>query len=507
MKPEKHIITHGKLTFKAIFNLLKHEYPIQLSDEAKQRIQKCRTYLDNKTANQDDPIYGINTGFGALYNQRISREDLGKLQENLVKSHACGLGDEVPQKVVKLMILLKIQSLSYGHSGVQLSTVERLVDFYNHNIIPVVYQLGSLGASGDLSPLAHMSLPLIGLGQVYDNGEKTSTEQALARRGWEPIKLKSKEGLALLNGTQFMSAYGVASLLKLYRLSELADIISAISLDAFDGRIEPFMHELHVIRHHKGQIQTAERMRLLLDGSEIIGREKEHVQDPYSFRCIPQVHGASKDSINYVSSVFSSEINAVTDNPTIFPDLDVIVSGGNFHGQPLALALDNMAIAAAEWGNISERRTYQLVSGKRGLPTFLVANPGLNSGFMIPQYTAASIVSQNKQLCTPASVDSIESSQGQEDHVSMGANAATKGYKVVENLERVLAIELFNAAQALDFRRPVKSSPFIENFVKKYREKVSFIEEDKVMHDEMEKSILFLREVDYEIPDALNPEI
>ncbi len=502
-----HYINHGKLTFKAIFDLIKNGHAIQLSDESKKRIETCRTYLDNKTANQDDPIYGINTGFGALYNQRISREDLGKLQENLVKSHACGLGDEVPKEVVKLMILLKIQSLSYGHSGVQLATVQRLVDFYNHNIIPVVYQLGSLGASGDLSPLAHMSLPLIGLGEVYDHGVRTTAAQALARREWEPIKLKSKEGLALLNGTQFMSAYGVYSLLKLFRLSELADIISAISLDAFDGRIEPFMHELHVIRHHKGQIQTAERMRLLLAGSEIITREKEHVQDPYSFRCIPQVHGASKDSINYVSSVFSSEINAVTDNPTIFPELDVIVSGGNFHGQPLALALDNMAIAAAEWGNISERRTYQLLSGKRGLPPFLVANPGLNSGFMIPQYTAASIVNQNKQLCTPASVDSIESSQGQEDHVSMGANAATKGFKVVENLERILAIELFNAAQALDFRKPAKSSPFIEEFVKKYRDKVAFVEEDKIMHDEMERSIQFLREVDYEIPDALNPEV
>ena len=507
MNPNIQLIHHGKLTFKAIFELLKYGHTIQLSEEAIKRIEICRHYLDNKMANHDGPIYGINTGFGALYNQRISREDLGKLQENLIKSHACGLGDEVPQKVVKLMILLKIQSLSYGHSGVQLSTVQRLVDFFNHSIIPVVYQLGSLGASGDLAPLAHMSLPLLGLGEVYDNGEKIPAAKALAKRGWEPLGLKSKEGLALLNGTQFMSAYGVYSLLKLFRLSELADIISAISLDAFDGRIEPFMHELHVIRHHKGQIQTAERMRLLLEGSEIISRPKEHVQDPYSFRCIPQVHGASKDSINYVSSVFSSEINAVTDNPTIFPELDIIVSGGNFHGQPLALALDNMAIAAAEWGNISERRTYQLLSGKRGLPHFLVANPGLNSGFMIPQYTAASIVSQNKQLCTPASVDSIESSQGQEDHVSMGANAATKGYKVVENLERILAIELFNAAQALDFRRPEKTSPILEDFIGNYREKVAFIHEDTLMHDEMEKSIQFLRDVEYDLPDALNPEV
>ena len=507
MTNDVYFISPEKLTFKAIFDILKFRKKIQLSDIAKEKIQFCRTYLDEKIKNQDEPIYGINTGFGALYNKHISREDLGRLQENLVKSHACGTGDKVPEKIVKLMILLKIQSLSYGHSGVQLSTVYRLVDLFNEDIIPVVYEQGSLGASGDLAPLAHMSLPLIGLGEVYYKNSIRPTSEVYAELGWEPIGLQSKEGLALLNGTQFMSAYGVYSLLKIFRLSELADIIGAISLDAFDGRIEPFMDELHQIRPHKGQIQTAERFRTLLQSSELISRPKEHVQDPYSFRCIPQVHGASKDSINYVATVFSSEINAVTDNPTIFPDKDIIVSGGNFHGQPLALALDNMAIAAAEWGNISERRTYQLLHGKRGLPPFLVANPGLNSGFMIPQYTAASIVNQNKQLCTPASVDSIESSQGQEDHVSMGANAATKAYKVVNNLERILAIELFNASQALDFRRPAKSSPFIENFVKQFRRYVPFVSEDKVMHDEIVRSIQFLQEVEYTLPDALVPGV
>lgn len=503
----KYSISPEKLTFKAIFDVLKDDKKIRLSETAIQRIQKCRTYLEEKTKNQNEPIYGINTGFGALYNKHISKQDLGKLQENLVKSHACGSGDKVPVEIVKLMILLKIQSLSYGHSGVQLSTVQRLVDLFNENIIPVVYELGSLGASGDLSPLAHMSLPLIGLGEVYFKGEIAQTSEVYKKLGWERIELKSKEGLALLNGTQFMGAYGVVSLLKVFRLSELADIIAAISLDAFDGRMEPFIAELQLIRPHKGQIQTAERFRFLLEGSELINQYKEHVQDPYSFRCIPQVHGASKDSMNYVATVFSSEINAVTDNPTIFPDEDLIVSGGNFHGQPLALALDNMAIAAAEWGNISERRTYQLLHGKRGLPPFLVANPGLNSGFMIPQYTAASIVNQNKQLCTPASVDSIESSQGQEDHVSMGANAATKAYKVVNNLERILAIELFNAAQALDFRRPKKSSVFIENFIKEYRKHVQFIEEDKVMYEDINKSIQFLQEVDFKLPDALVPGV
>ncbi|MBU1367867.1 MAG: histidine ammonia-lyase, partial [Bacteroidetes bacterium] len=437
----------------------------------------------------------------------ISKDDLGQLQENLVMSHACGTGDSVPREIVKLMLLLKVQSLSYGHSGVQLVTVQRLIDFFNEDVLPVIYEMGSLGASGDLSPLAHMSLPLLGMGEVYHKGEVKQANEVLSSYNWKPIALKSKEGLALLNGTQFMSAYGVYALLKTFRLSMLADIIGALSLEAFDGRIEPFFDQVHQIRHHKGQIATADRFRNLLEGSQLINREKAHVQDPYSFRCIPQVHGASKDSVNYVAYVFSNEINAVTDNPTIFPDDDLIISAGNFHGQPLALALDNLAIALSEWGNISERRTYQLLHGKRGLPAFLVANPGLNSGFMIPQYTAASLVSQNKQLSSPASVDSIESSQGQEDHVSMGANAATKALKVVNNLERILAIELFNAAQALEFRRPARSSEFIEEFVAAYRQKVSFITNDKIMYPEIANSVAFLREVPLNIPDALMKDI
>lgn len=498
-----HYISDEKLTFKRVFDILREGYQLQLSTEAIAKIVKCRDYLDRKMQAQTAPIYGITTGFGSLCDTSISNDDLGTLQKNLVMSHACGTGDKVPAEIVRLMLLLKIQSLSYGHSGVQLITVQRLVDFFNHNILPVVYEMGSLGASGDLSPLAHLSLPLLGLGEVVVENECISSAEMLKRFGWQPIELQSKEGLALLNGTQFMSAYGVYSLLKVFRLSMLADIISGISLDAFDGRIEPFYDAVHQIRHHKGQIDTARRIRKLLDDSELIQRQKAHVQDPYSFRCIPQVHGASKDSVNYVAYVFSNEINAVTDNPTIFPDEDIIVSAGNFHGQPLALALDNLAIACAEWGNISERRTYQLVHGKRGLPPFLVANPGLNSGFMIPQYTSASLVSQNKQLCTPASVDSIESSQGQEDHVSMGANAATKALRVVMNLERILAIELFNAAQALDFRRPAKTGSYLESFVSKYRERVPFVDQDKMMYPEIEKSVQFLRSVPIEIPDAL----
>ena len=501
MQERFHEISSQILNFNQIQEILENDIKLKLSAAAKDRINKCRAYLDNKLKNSDEPIYGINTGFGALHDRPISKEDLGTLQKNLVMSHACGIGDEVPQVIVKLMLFLKIQSLSYGNSGVQLATVYRLIDFFNNDILPVVFQYGSLGASGDLAPLAHMSLPLLGMGEVNYDGRKLKSHLVLEKFGWSPLELQSKEGLALLNGTQFMSAFGVYCVLKVFKLSQLADVIGALSLDVFDGRIEPFFENVHLIRPHKGQIKTASRVRFLLNDSELIMRQGKAVQDPYSFRCIPQVHGASKDSINYVAYVFKNEINSVTDNPTIFPEEDLIISAGNFHGQPLALALDNLSIAMAELGNISERRTYQLLSGQRDLPPFLILNPGLDSGFMIPQYTAASMVSHNKQLATPASVDSIESSQGQEDHVSMGANAALKAYQICLNLERILAIELFNAAQALDFRRPLKSSSFLEKMVKKYREIVPFISSDKPMYEEMDKTVNFLRDIELILPE------
>ena len=494
-----HYISAETLTFERVNEIITKGYKLALSEDAKNRIQKCRDYLDKKMETQTTPIYGITTGFGSLCNHSISKEDLSTLQKNLVMSHACGTGEFVPKEIIRIMILLKVQSLSYGNSGVQVVTVQRLIDFFNNDVLPVVYNQGSLGASGDLAPLANLMLPLLGFGEVHYKGEIVPAEVVMKEFGWEPITLQSKEGLALLNGTQFMSSYGTYVLLKAFRLSYLADLIGAVSLDAFDGRIEPFFDQVHQIRHHEGQIKTAERFRNLLKGSELIAREKKHVQDPYSFRCIPQVHGASKDAIKYVASVFMNEINAVTDNPTIFPDEDLVISAGNFHGQPLAITLDFLAIAMAELGNISERRVYQLIGGKRELPSFLVAEPGLNSGFMIPQYAAASIVSQSKQLCAPASVDSIESSQGQEDHVSMGANAATKALRVADNLERVLAIELFNAAQALDFRRPLKSSEAIEAFVAEYRKHVEFVKTDKVMYTEIAKSVNFLQQYEVNI--------
>ena len=487
-----HYISNQLLSLETLTEIVSHHKLLALSDEAKINIQKCRDYLDKKMASHSDPIYGINTGFGSLCNVKISKENLSKLQENLVKSHSCGTGEEVPTEIVKLMLLLKIQSLSYGHSGIQLQTVERLIAFYNNNILPVIYTQGSLGASGDLAPLAHLSLPLLGEGDVYFEGKKVHSSEVLKHFDWEPIVLQSKEGLALLNGTQFMTAYGVHILMKVSKFSYLADLIGTISLEGFDGRIEPYNELIHFIRPHKGQIVTANRIKGFLEGSQIIEQPKNHVQDPYSFRCMPQVHGASKDAIDYVKKVFKTEINSVTDNPNIFTESDQIISGGNFHGQPLALALDFMAIALAELGSISERRTYQLISGNRNLPAFLVDNPGLNSGLMIPQYTAASIASQNKQLATPASVDSIVSSNGQEDHVSMGANAATKALRVLDNLERILAIELMNASQAIEYRRPLLSSDFIEMFLQAYREEVPLIKEDRILHYDIEKTVSFL---------------
>ncbi len=495
-----HQISPQPLTFEIIESILEDHIQLSLSDESRKRIVDCKAFLDQKLAQHEGPIYGINTGFGALHDKSISKSDLNRLQENLVMSHACGVGREVPKEVVRLMLLLKIHALSLGKSGVQLQTVERLIALFNHNILPIVLEQGSLGASGDLAPLAHLFLPLIGHGEVYWKDKKVTSTQMLEEMGWQSIRLEAKEGLALLNGTQFMSAHAVYTLLKAFRLVKYSDIIAALSLDAYDGRIEPFFAQLHTIRPHRGQIETARNIRSLLEGSQLMSQPKKHVQDPYSFRCVPQVHGAIKDAVNYVSHVVLTEINSVTDNPIVFPEDDMILSGGNFHGEPLALAMDFLSIAMSEIGSISERRTYRLIAGERGLPAFLVANPGLNSGFMIPQYAAASVVSLNKQMATPSSVDSIPSSNEQEDHVSMGGNAATKALKIADNVERVLAIELFNASQAMSFRAPMKSSPYLEDFLKAFRAVVPVVQEDKIMYLEIEKSILFLQEGRFEAP-------
>jgi len=473
--------------------ILNGQYQLELGKEARTAIQKCRAYLNEKIKSHDRLIYGINTGFGSLCNTAIETADLEQLQRNLVLSHACGTGEEVPQEIVKRMLLLKVIGLSHGSSGVQVATVERLIYFFNNNILPVVYQQGSLGASGDLAPLAHLSLPLIGEGEVSFQGKKQQSSEVLKDLHLDPIVLQSKEGLALLNGTQFMSAYASYAVSKAKQLWKNWNLVAALSLEAYDGRINPFQANVNEIRKQQGQIETATIFRELLKGSEITAQVKEHVQDPYSFRCIPQVHGASKDAIDYSATIIEREINAVTDNPTVFPDEDDVVSAGNFHGQPLALTMDFLCIALSEMGSISERRVYKLIGGTRGLPPFLVANPGLNSGFMIPQYACASIVSQNKQLCTPASVDTIDSSNGQEDHVSMGANAATKLYRVIENCFTIQGIELLNAAQAIEFRRPLHSSEVLEKLYMDFRQCVNFVQNDEYLHPLIVESSKFVK--------------
>ncbi len=490
---EHHHISPEILTLDHLAKILSTRLPLILSPQAEEAIAACRLFLEEKIASGDQLHYGINTGFGSLCNVAIPNSQIEELQENLVRSHAAGAGDPVPLDVVRIMLLLKIQSLSYGHSGVRVAVVQRLIDFYNADILPEIFQLGSLGASGDLAPLAHLSLPLIGEGFVWQNGLRRPAAEVLAQMGWQPLRFQAKEALALLNGTQFSTAYGVWAMLEARRLEQVALFNAALGFDAFNCHRSPLDSRIHAVRPHKGQIASAAAILRWLEGSPIANIEKTSVQDPYAFRCVPQVHGASSDTFDYAQQVLETEMNAVTDNPNIFPDDDLIVSGGNFHAQPIALALDFMAIALAELGSISERRVYQLISGQRGLPAFLTPEPGLHSGLMIAQYTAASIASQNKGLCMPASVDSIVSCNGQEDHVSMAANAGTKLYRVVQNLERLLAIELLTAAQALEFRRPHRSSAPIEAVVAHYRKVVPKITTDRIIHYDMEQTIQFLR--------------
>ncbi len=485
------------LQLDGLKNFLQHKPNLELLPETLELVRENRAYLEQKLNEKDARFYGINTGFGALYDVIIDASQLETLQQNLVMSHACGMGDEVRSEVVRLMMLLKIKGLSLGCSGVSEATLQQLIRLYNADILPMVWEVGSLGASGDLAPLAHLSLPLLGLGTVRYKGEKMSASDALNKAGIEPIKLKAKEGLALLNGTQFMSAWGCFSLLESERVEKLADLTAAVSVDAFDASTAPFDPAIQRVRNHIGQIESADAVLKFLEGSEIALQQKTHLQDPYSFRCVPQVHGAVKYAIAQVRDVFEREINAVTDNPLVFHKEDKIISGGNFHGEPLAIALDYLSIAMSELASISERRIFQLISGKRGLPKFLVKDSGLNSGLMIPQYTAASIVSMNKQLATPASVDTITSSDGQEDHVSMGANAAVKCYKIVYNIEKVLAIEFMTAMQALDFRAPLRSSPFIESIKTDYRKHVAHLAKDRVLYDDIQITVDFMRTIKF----------
>ena len=489
---ETHYINNQHYTLEDFEKIISSGVNVLIGPKAQKAIVDCHEYLTHKLESQDQIIYGINTGFGSLCDTVVGHDELEELQLNLVRSHACGIGAEVPDEIVKRILLLKAIGLCKGHSGVQLDTVERILFFYNEDILPIIYEQGSLGASGDLAPLAHMSLPIIGEGEVYFKGERRQAKDVLQEYSLNPIRLQAKEGLALLNGTQFMSAYLSFGVSRGFDILNNANNVASITIDAFQGLLSPFKSNVNALRNQQGQIYVANYILQRLDGSELMKQEKNHVQDPYSLRCIPQIHGASLDTLHYCQRIFENELNAVTDNPTIFPETDEIISAGNFHGQPLALSLDYLAIALSELGSNSERRTYKLISGERGLPSFLVDNPGLNSGLMIAQYSCASLVSQNKQLCTPASVDTIDSSNGQEDHVSMGANAATKLHRVVVNVQNIIGIEMLTAVQAIEFRRPLKSSPPNEELILSYRKHVSFIDEDRVISIDMNKSTQFL---------------
>ncbi len=483
-----------ELDIASIQSIFSNNMRIALSAQAKKRIEKGRKYLDNKLLSSTTPVYGINTGLGSLRNIAIDKNSYSKLQTNALRSHACGAGSEVPAEIVRLMLLLKIQSLSYGNSGVGADTVERLIDFFNQGVIPVVFEQGSLGASGDLAPLAHLCLPLIAEGEVIHKGKRKSGVLLHKEMKWTPLRLKAKEGLALLNGTQFMGAYGVWLVIQAQKLSSIADTIGAMSVDGFGAKLEPFNSLIHRLRPHPGQTKSAKFISDCLKGSGLQKQKKQDVQDPYSFRCIPQVHGAARDVIKHVANIISVEINSVTDNPLIFPGEDKILSGGNFHGHPLAMAFDYLGIALANLGNISERRTFQLLSGQRNLPAFLAKEPGLNTGLMILQYTGASVVSQNKQYATPASADSIVSSNGQEDYVSMGANAAVKCHRIVQNLKTILSIELIAATQALQFRKPLKTSPMLQNIIDNFRKSVPFIDHDRYFSADIQAGIRFLED-------------
>lgn len=458
------------------------------------RVKRSRAALERAIAD-GKPTYGVNTGFGKLANVRVEDHQLERLQENLLRSHAVGVGDPIPREITRLMLDLKIHALGLGYSGISMKTFQRLLLFSNNDWVPVVPARGSVGASGDLAPLAHMALPLIGDGFFWgEKDEPIEAGRVLARSGLSAILMSPKDGLSLINGTQMMSAYGAFVLHRSIQLEETADILSAMSLEALQGSLIPFSARIHEIRPHPGQQRVATNMRLLLEESEILESHREcgKVQDPYCLRCVPQVHGASRDALDYARTVIDIELNSVTDNPLVFHP-DKVISGGNFHGQPLALAMDFAAIALAELASISERRTYLLLEGHDGLPRLLMKETGLNSGFMIPQYTAAALVSENKILCHPASVDSIPTSLGQEDHVSMGSISAVKLLQVMKNVEYVLAIELLTAAQALDYRAPLKPGRGVEiahNFV---RSRIPHRESDYLFQDDLSPSLEIVR--------------
>ena len=474
-----------KLAVQTAVSLAEGVLPGKLNTEIKDRINTSQHHVQ-EMVNAGKTLYGVTTGFGILANTKISEDDAATLQYKILQSHSVGVGDPIPLEIAKLMLITKVHALSQGYSGVQLSTIERILWHIDNNIIPVVPEKGSVGASGDLAPLAHLFLPLIGLGEVFYKGQKHQSHEVLSKFKLSPVKLGPKEGLALINGTQFILAYAIKAVQRLHNCLEAADVIGAMSLEALTGTKAPFDDRLHQLRPFAGNRLVAQRLRLILSESAIMQSHVDcgRVQDPYSLRCMPQVHGASRNAWMHLKQLTEIEANAVTDNPIVFGEDDTI-SGGNFHGQPLALPLDYACFAAAEIGNISDRRCYLLLEGKWGLPMLLMKNVGLNSGFMIPQYTTAALVTENKTLCFPSSADSIPTSLGQEDHVSMGSISGRKLNSILDNLEYILAIELLCASQAIEFRRPLKSSAILEfahDYVRRY---AGFAEEDRIFADDI----------------------
>ena len=492
-------IENSNLSLKDIYFLLENPEEIKLNDSLKTKINQSFNRVQ-KMAKEPKPIYGINTGVGPLCTKKISPEDTKSLQRNLLLSHSVGVGNPISPELSRIMLLCKIKSLSRGFSGISLDLLDRLIYFLQHNLTPVVPEKGSVGASGDLAPLAHLFLPVIGEGFFWNGNEKIKSKTVLKQHKLKPLDLNAKEGLALINGTQFILAHAIKAISKLDYLMDLADLAAAMSLEGFQGSLAPFRKELHELRPYKGSIKVANRISSLLENSPNSNShiDCDRVQDPYSIRCTPQVHGASRNALNHLKELVTIEINSVTDNPIILDDNSAI-SGGNFHGQPLALALDYLKIAASEIGNISDRRSYLLLEGLHGLPPMLTENPGLNSGFMITQYTTAALVSENKSLCFPASVDSIPTGMGQEDHVSMGSISARICLEVINNLEKILAIELLHSAQSLEFRRPNKFSLPIEKTLSKIRKNVKKLEGDRVLNIDIEVMINLIEKQDLNV--------
>ena len=473
------------------YKCVEDEKQVKLSDGAVIAVEYCRSFLEREES-KGNVHYGINTGFGHLCDVHIDDSSLGQLQENLLLSHACGSGAYVPDEVARTILMLKIKNLSLGHSGVRLQLLNHLVRIYNSGAVPLIHEQGSLGASGDLAPLAHMSLCLLGEGDIKYEDKIVPATEFLNKIGLKPLRMVSKEGLALINGTQFSTAYGLQAVVKGRKLLKLANLCSALSIEAFNCRLSPYDPRVHKIRPHHGQKSVAAEILEWLKGSGIDQRPQNSVQDPYSFRCIPQVHGAVSDLIDRVDDVIETEINSVSDNPLIFPDDEMIISGGNFHAQPIAFSMDHLALGLCELGSITERRIYQLINGHRGLPVCLIKDAGINSGLMILQYSAASTVSLNKQLATPSSVDSIISSMGQEDHVSMAANAAVKTYTILNNTFTVLAMEYYTAMQALSLRNYRDLAPSLQSLLQEYREIIPVLETDRNISKDVEQTKIYL---------------